>query len=60
MNKNPTPDEIKKTRLKAGFTQSKAASLASVTLNAWQKWEQGTRKPTPQIWELFLLKLKRK
>lgn len=59
--RNPSPDEIRALRDKAGLTQAEAASLVHTTLRNWQQWEatEGTnmRPMHPAFWELFQLKL---
>lgn len=50
-----TPADIKQARSNAGLTQSAAAAVVGVTLNAWQKWESGTNPIPFASWELFLL-----
>jgi DNA-binding transcriptional regulator YiaG len=60
---SPTPEEIKKARLEAGLTQTQAELLMyhandekeSSTL--WFRYEIGTAKMKPAMWELFQLKL---
>ena len=52
----PTPDEIKEARKKAGLTQTAAASLVHKALRSWQQWEAGDRKIDLDTWELFLIK----
>lgn len=53
---NPTPEQIRTARRNAAMTQGAAASLVYSTLNAWQKWEDGSRRMHPAIWELFKIK----
>ena len=55
----PTPQEIKEARAYAGLTQTQAANLVHVSLNAWQKWEGGRTKMSETAWDLFLIKTKR-
>jgi putative transcriptional regulator len=40
-----TPD-VKKIRKKIGLTQDKFAVMMGIPLSTYQKWEQGSRKPT--------------
>ena len=54
----PTPQEIKKARAYAGLTLQQAANLVHVSLNTWQKWEDGRTKMSETAWELFLIKTK--
>ncbi len=51
---NPTPEQVKQARVKAGLTQQKAADLVGVDIRTWQRWERGDSKCTH--WELFLIK----
>lgn len=53
---SPTMDEIKAARAAAGLTQSQAAAVVHVTLSGWQRWEDGTRRMPPGLWELFQIK----
>jgi DNA-binding transcriptional regulator YiaG len=53
---NPTPEQVKQARVKAGLTQQKAADLINCGIRSWQKWEAGDRKMHPAMWELFLIK----
>jgi DNA-binding XRE family transcriptional regulator len=60
---NPSPAEIKSTRLAAGLTQTEAANLVYVSLKGWQRWETEealtTHRTMPAAtWELFLMKTK--
>ena len=54
----PTKETIREARLAAGLTQREAAELARVTLEAYQRWEYGTRQISAAHWELFTIKLK--
>ncbi len=53
---NPTPDEIRAARERAGLTQDEAAALVLSTLRSWQRYEYGERRMHPAIWELFRIK----
>ena len=55
--RNPSPDEIRAARIKAGLTQREAALLIHGTLRAWEGWEQGERPMHAGLWELFRLKI---
>lgn len=55
---NPTPEEIRETRLSAGLTQTQAARLIHSTLRTWQDHEAGKARMHPASWSLFRLKLK--
>ena len=51
----PTVDEIKKLRIKAGLTQRQAAEMCAVSKRAWQSWElrnSGNQMPAG-MWKLF-------
>lgn len=57
-----TPEQIKKLRKRAGLTQTEAAKLIHVQLNAWQRWEapEGSdysRKMSETCLELFCIKI---
>lgn len=56
----PTPQKIKAARAYAGLTQTQAANLVHVSLNAWQKWEGGKTKMSDTAWDLFLIKTETK
>ena len=56
--KQPSPEEIKQTRIDAGLTQTEAASLVHAQIRAWQRWESGERTISLDAWELFLMKVK--
>lgn len=55
---NPTPEDIRSERKRAGLTQREAAALIYATQSAWEDWEQGRRRMHPALWELFRLKVK--
>jgi len=38
--------DVKKIRKKVGLTQDKFAVMMGIPLSTYQKWEQGSRKPT--------------
>lgn len=59
--KNPTPDQVRDARQRAGLTQEAAAALVHTTLRTWQQWEAeagtpGHRSMHPAFWELFTIK----
>ena len=56
----PTPDAIRAAREAAGLTQTRAAELIYSTMRTWQDWEAGKRAMHPGLFELFLLKAKKK
>lgn len=51
-----TPDQIRAARESAGLTQKQAAELVHTHPVTWAKWEGGTYKMHPGLWELFLIK----
>ena len=59
---NPTPHEIKKARLKSGFSQREAAISVHVATRTWINWEQPHKEGQtnkymhPAIAELFAIK----
>ena len=56
----PTPGEIRASRLATGLTQKQAGGLVSVTISSWQKWEYG-RHPMPRaLYDLFIIKTKKR
>lgn len=57
---NPAPQSIVEARKAAGLTQTQAAELIHSALRTWQQWEAGHRDMHPGLWELFLIKTKRK
>lgn len=59
VNTSPSPSDIRRARVALDMTQSQAANLVHVTLNAWQRWEMegpSGRKMPPGLWELFNIK----
>ena len=53
---NPTPEQIKKSRLNAGLTQAQAAAVIYKQILAWQRYESGDRVMDAAYYELFLIK----
>ncbi|MCD2453545.1 MAG: helix-turn-helix domain-containing protein [Methylicorpusculum sp.] len=53
---SPSTEQIKKSRMDAGLTQSQAASLIYSELRTWQHWEKGDRVMHPAFFELFTIK----
>lgn len=58
---NPTPEQVRAARERAGLTQTDAAVLVHTTLRTWQQWEAeagtvGHRSMHPAFWELFTIK----
>lgn len=56
--KNPTPEQIKQARIKAGLTQKVAGSLIYKTQKSWQNYELGYRSMDYALFELFEIKVK--
>lgn len=56
-SRNPTTDEIRQARERAGLTQTHAAALIHTTDRVWRQWEAGDRQMHPAFWELFRLKV---
>jgi len=54
----PSASDVRRLRERHQLTQAGAADLVHVTVNAWQKWEQGVRKMDRRTWELLLYKLR--
>ena len=54
--KNPTPEQIKQSRLNAGLTQKQAAEVIYKKVLAWQRYESGDRSMDCALYELFMLK----
>ena len=53
---NPTPEQIKQSRLNAGLTQAQAAAVIYKKLLAWQRYESGDRGMDYALYELFMTK----
>lgn len=58
--KSPKPAELLRVREAAGLTQTEAAGILGMTLNAWQRWESGERPMSPALWDLFQRRLNEK
>ncbi len=59
--RNPSPEEIRAARDRAGLTQEQAAALVYANRRAWQNWEAAVSAPEnramhPGLYELFLIK----
>lgn len=55
--KQPTAEQIRKAREKAGLTQAQAAELVHYSYKqGWGKVEQGASPMPMDKWELFLIK----
>lgn len=68
-SRNPKPEEIKRTRIAAGLSQTAAGELVHVNCQTWQQWEYAPfllngekntfhRRMHPAMWELFTIKVK--
>ncbi len=58
----PSPEQVKRARLKMGLTQVQAAALLYVDADTWRQYEKSkdqsnARQMRPALWELFLLKI---
>lgn len=56
----PTPPQIKDARQSCDMTQKEAGELVYGTRRTWQDWERGERGMHPGLFELFLLKARRR
>jgi DNA-binding transcriptional regulator YiaG len=52
----PTPEEVRALRAAVGLSQVAMAAAAYVSLNGYQKWEQGERPIPMATWELLKLR----
>ena len=50
----PTPDAIRAAREAAGLTQAAAALLVHVDPRTWRRWESGSTRMHPAIWDAFV------
>lgn len=57
-SRNPSPEEVTRTRINQGLSVSQACVLVHTTPRTWQQWERGDRRMHPAFWELFSIKLK--
>lgn len=57
---NPSPEQIRAARNRAGLSQTKAADLIHSKLRTWQDWEAGKAAMHPALFELFMLKVAKK
>lgn len=55
-SRNPSSDEVKEARAKAGMSQETAAKVVHYSEIAWRKCEAGQRRMHPATFELFRLK----
>ncbi len=56
MAEQPTSQQVRERRTRAGLTQTEAAELLGVNERTWQYWESGLYRMRPALWELFVLK----
>ena len=56
---NPTPEQIKQSRMDAGLTQTAAALHVYKTCRAWQQYEKGDRAMDLALFELFMIKVEK-
>jgi DNA-binding transcriptional regulator YiaG len=57
----PTAEEVRQARARAGMTQLEAARAVGASVKAWRKWEAPPESPDhrrmhPAFWELFRIK----
>ena len=50
---NPSPQEIKAARVKAGLTQAKASSLLHLSTHTWKNYESGRSSMSLALFEHF-------
>ena len=55
----PTAPRIRRAREAAGLTQTAAAALIGRKLRTWQAYEAGDRTLSPELWELWQIRLAR-
>ena len=55
---NPSPADIRQSRLSLGLTQAQAGAMVGASARAWRAWEAGFRVMPGAKWELFNLKTK--
>jgi len=58
----PSPEQVRRARLKVSLTQVQAAALLYVDADTWRQYEKSkdqnnARQMRPALWELFLLKI---
>lgn len=51
--RNPTPQEVREARERAGMTQEAAAGIIYCSYRTWQDWEAGARRMHPAFWRLW-------
>ena len=51
---SPDPDAIRAAREAAGLTQAAAALLVHVDPRTWRRWESGSTRMHPAIWDAFV------
>lgn len=57
--RNPSPEEIARTRHDKGLSIADACALIHTTQKTWSAWESGDRRMHPAFWELFTVKIER-
>ena len=55
----PTAPRIRRARESAGLTQREAGALIGRALRTWQAYESGDRALSPELWELWTIRLER-
>lgn len=56
VDRQPTPENIRKARKNRGLSESAAGELIYVSRESWRLYEKGTTKIKLGLWELFLFK----
>ena len=56
--RDPLPAEIRAAREAAGLTRREAGALLYRSADGWEKWELGTARMDPALWELFRFKMR--
>jgi DNA-binding transcriptional regulator YiaG len=56
----PTGEDVKAHRAAFGLSQAESARLVHTSTRAWQQWEAGDRRMHGAMWELFLIKGRRR
>lgn len=55
-DRQPTPQNIRSTRLSLSLSETAAGELIHVSRESWRLYEKGTTKMKLGLWELFLMK----
>ncbi len=54
---DPSPDEVRAAREELGLTLAEAAAVAGLGAGPrWAEYENGKKRPSAAVWELFLLR----